>query len=66
MTDLGCNTVATVTIEEVDGKFFFSLDGGASRAGPYDTEEAATAAVTTMMQEAFANLALKTLFGEQK
>lgn len=66
MTDLGGTTVATVTIEEDEGDFFYSLDGGASRVGPYETEVAATRAATALLETAYAEFVKAQLFGEQK
>lgn len=63
MTD---KLIATITIEpdEVSGKFYYSLDGGETRVGPYDSEEEAADASSDFLGDAFAQLAKKTLFGE--
>lgn len=65
MTDLGGSAV-TVTVSEDEGQFFFSLDHGASRAGPFDTEEAATDAASDLIADAYAEMMRKALFGDTK
>lgn len=65
MTDMNA-TVATISVIEDEGGFFYSLDHGASRVGPFETEGAATDAASDMLTEAFADMARQALFGETK
>lgn len=61
MTD---KTIVTASIIEEAGEFFFSLDDGASRAGPYPSQEAAEEAVTALLEESFTRFAEEALFGK--
>lgn len=63
MTD---RTLATIEIEEKPEGFFFSLDDGASLAGPFETQEAAIEAASELLGQSFGQLLEQALFGEQK
>lgn len=60
-------TLATITVEDdEEGNFFYSLDDGASRVGPFESKDAAVEAASEMIAEAFAKAAKAALFGEKK
>lgn len=63
MTD---KTLAQVHIEEEDGSFFFLLSGAASRAGPFETKEAAIDAATEFLAQTFVSLLSSAITGEPK
>ena len=63
MTD---RVLATASVLEDGGSFFYSLDDGASRVGPYDSQEAATEAATAFLTETYTRFVQEALFGDQK
>lgn len=58
--------IANVSVIEDEAEFFFSLDDGASRVGPFETQEAAVGAASDFLAETFAAAAKAALFGEPK
>jgi hypothetical protein len=59
--------IANVSVEEDDddGKFYYSLDGGLTRTGPFDDEVAATQAATDFLTTSFTTWAQDALFGKK-
>lgn len=56
-------TLASVEILNEPEGSFYSLDGGASRIGPFKSEEVATTAAMTFLEQQFTAFVKSALFG---
>lgn len=59
-------TLVSAEVFEEDNQFFFTLDGGASRSAPYQTQEAAVEAVSELLTSSFEDLTKTLLTGDSK
>lgn len=63
MTDKLAVTL-TVEPDEQTGKFWYSLDGGASRVGAYDNEDLAVEAALSFLGESIAQATKVAIIGD--
>ncbi|NKX37738.1 hypothetical protein HGG70_07375 [Rhodobacteraceae bacterium R_SAG4] len=61
MTD---KTIVSASIFDEAGEFFFTLEDGASRVGPYATQELAEQALSDLLEQSFTRFAEEALFGK--